>query len=297
MYGNRHVISFPQHCDNQILSYKRVITDYWKVLNTASAKEIIFECGDVRVIHPLGLNILALLIRNLLRENSRKVFFVHPTDRECKTGLEAQGFYEEFPIQHGIESINATPRSSSMGLRRMDACDYLYLEMLADWLNHNLSLPEKNIKEAISTTLSETVQNVVDHSQSDIGCYISAQSYPNEEKLLFSVADYGIGFLKTLCDHYSSLNNNTEAIALAIQSGISSKSKIRNAGAGLDILSGFLKQRGNLEIISFDGIWRQSNDGELSDTLPFSFPGSCVNIEFNNKKIADLRLDDDEINR
>ena len=115
---------------------------------------------------------------------------------------------------------------------------------------------------------------------------------------MFSVADLGVGFLDTLLPQYPYLSANEEAIALAIQEGISSKSRGSNAGAGLSILCDFLKHRGNLEIISIDGLWQQDSAGDsLRRSMPFSFPGSCINIEFDNRKIAELMFseDDDEI--
>lgn len=58
---------------------------------------------------------------------------------------------------------------------------------------------------------------------------------------MLSVVDTGIGFHATLAPRYKCLANNEEAIAHAIQQGVSSKPVGRNAGAGLDILAGTMK--------------------------------------------------------
>lgn len=300
MARDRYFITFPQQCGNNPNTYKRVINDYWKLITDDSAREIVFECGDVRFIRPFGVNVLALLIRSFLQQEGRTIFFVQPTSQRCNKYLEDQGFYKEFHIQDSDRTIEASTRSTSVGLRRMVKFEPLYFDTIAIWLNRFLALPEESIKDAVNIPLSEIILNVVDHSKSSLGCYISAQAYPKEDRLVFSVADLGVGFLDTLRPHYPDLRTNEAAIALAVQSGISSKSRGSNVGAGLSILCGFLKQRGNLEIISLDGVWHQDTAGNsLSRTISFRFPGSCINIEFDNQKIADLmwQEDDDEIGR
>jgi len=277
------VIKFPRQCENAISSYERVIKDYRKSL--ATGQDVLFDCGELCFIRPLGVNILALLIRSLSRHASRRIFFTDPNNDSCKNYLKDQGFYEEFRIQNNL--IKTVPRTTSLGLRRIESFEPLYLEQIARWLNRNLLLPDQVIKDAVKITLSEIINNVIDHSRSSIGCYIRAQAYPNEKQLIFSVADLGVRFLKTLGSVRKDLSNNKDAIELAVQSGVSSKSRGGNAGAGLSILRDFLKRRGKLEIISIDGVWRQNPDENSStDTLPFSFPGSCINIAFDNRKIV-----------
>ena len=288
------MITFPQNCNNRIATYKRIFSDYWNVLETEYVKEIVFECGNICFIRPLGLNVIALLIRSFLQQGTRTIFFVSPNNAGCERYFQDQGFYKEFHIEAHEKTITASPRSTSVGLRRMETFEPLYLDTIAVWLNKNLLLPEESIKDAVNIPLSEIINNVIDHSRSPLGCYISAQAYPHEDRLLFSVADLGVGFLQTLRPEFPQLRENRSAIALAIKYGVSSKSKGRNVGAGLSILSDFLRFRGKLEIISFDGVWRQGFQGNsVTDTLPFSFPGSCINIEFDNQKIAELVLGHD----
>lgn len=281
------VLKFPEQCENDIQCYRRVINDYWKSID-AKNHDVLFDCGDVCFIRPLGGNILALLIRGLLQQGSRTVLFTPPNNKYCRKYLEDQGFYKEFPVQND-NVIKTAPRQTSVGLRRIQSFEPLYLDEIARWLSKNSKLPQKVINDAVKITLSEIIHNVIDHSQSSIGCYISAQAYPQAGRLQLSVADIGIGFFATLRDRYKDLNNNEGAIALAVQSGVSSKSKVGNVGAGLYILSDFLKRcSGSLEIISINGVYRQKHDGTLStDTIPFSFPGTCINIEFDNRKILE----------
>lgn len=82
------VLKFPEQCENDLQCYRRVINDYWKSID-ATDHDVLFDCGDVCFIRPLGGNILALLIRGLLQQGSRKVFLTDPNkyNQACHQNL------------------------------------------------------------------------------------------------------------------------------------------------------------------------------------------------------------------
>lgn len=135
--------------------------------------------------------------------------------------------------------------------------------------------------------MAEVVNNVLDHSASAVGCYVCAQYYPAEERLFFSIIDLGVGILATLREKYPALKSSREAISLAVQSGVSGKPIGRNAGVGLWVLTGFLKQYGGqLQIVSCEGDWTQNPSGEcVAVSRPFQFPGTCINIIIDNRTL------------
>jgi len=286
------VLKFAKECGNDLLSYKRIFRDYEKALNQPGS-EVLFECGDAHFFRPLGLNILASLIRSFLDDQPRKIFFTPPNNDDCKKYLQSQGFYEEFNLQEESRELSlqtTLPYSTSVRLYRNKLYEPTYFERIAKWLNKNLQYAENEIQaieDILSITLSEIFNNVIDHSQSPIGYYVNAQAYRREKCLMLSVVDTGIGFHATLARRYKFLANNEAAIAHAIQYGVSSRSKHGNAGAGLDILADAMKNHaGHLEIVSKDGLWRQQPDGSRSGgTLPFSFPGTCINVQLDNTGI------------
>jgi len=279
-------ISFPQQCDNQVTNYKGVIENYYEVIATGLDKEdVLFDCSGACFFRPLGLNVLAALLYDVLRRRPPKVLFNAPGNSLVKKYLEDQGFYSEFRIDGNV--VRSIPRGTSVGLKHFDGINYTYFESVASWLNRNSMLSPHVIENAVKPPLIELLNNVFDHSESPIGCYICAQAYPHENRLIFSVVDLGVGFLKTLSVSYPRLKTNIEAIILAVQEGTSGKPRGKNAGAGLSVISGWLKHySGELEIISMDGVWSQKQDGSCSHrTLPFLFPGSCINLIFYNKGI------------
>ncbi len=291
----RHKITFPPWCNDSIHSYGGVLTEY----NSLIAKnkiEVAFDCSSVNFITPLGLNILSCLLFSMLGKND--VFLYRPKHNKVDGYLKDQGFYGEFKIQDD-SSLTSQPRNTSVGLKRMhESIEYSYFEEVETWLNRNIDCPEKMMKEIVNPNVVEVVHNVRDHSQSRIGCYISAQAYHRNDTLIFVIMDLGIGFLKSLNPRFPSIGSNSEAIEKAVQEGVSSKSRPNNMGAGLSVICGYLVERGSVEIISHDGYWTQKKNGQKSSQqLAFSLPGSCVILKFDKssirKRFEQEKLDED----
>lgn len=270
-------IPFPQHCSDDVKVYQYAVNCYADAL--LSFGPVMIECGNVSRFTPLGLNILASMIHNLHLQG-RDITLTPPGNPKTFQYMVDQGFFVEFHFDGANKPLKQARRSTSVMLRRMDEFIGSYPVEVADWLSRNSSVPAEAVKDMVEITLAELINNVFDHSKSPIGCCICAQAYKDEGKLTLSVTDLGVGFLESLLPRYSFLESDEAAISLAIEKGVSSKSRRRNTGAGLDILSGWMKtQHGELEIISKDGRWRQLSQGTCEhETLRFSFPGTCINM-------------------
>jgi len=270
-------IPFPPQCSDDIKAYRNAVGCYSDA--SLAFGLVTFDCGNVEMFTPPGLNLLASMIHNLHLQG-REIIFIPPANSKTLQYLTDQGFFVEFQFISSERKLKHARRSTSVMLRRMDDFVGSYPMEVADWLSRNSTVPQAAVRDMVGITLPELMNNVFDHSQSPIGCCVCAQAYRREGKLTLSVTDLGIGFLATLYPRYAHLHSDEDAIALAVQDGVSSKTKRNNRGAGLHILSDWLKrQRGELEIISKDGRWRQlSNGSVLHETLRFSFPGTCINM-------------------
>ncbi len=111
------------------------------------------------------------------------------------------------------------------------------------------------------------------YSQSSIGCYISAQAYHKQNQLSLSILDFGIGLLNSLKPFYPDIKDDVEAINKAVLEGVSSKRKLekRVRGVGLTNISGFLKNRGSMEIISY---------------IRILVPKPCWNHQYENAQLS-----------
>jgi anti-sigma regulatory factor (Ser/Thr protein kinase) len=270
-------IPFPSVCGDDLKVYKYTMDCYRDALISFGAVTV--ECGDVRMFTPLGLNLLASLIHNLHLQG-REIVFIPPSTEKTLQYLADQGFFDEFQFASSRNQLRQARRSTSVMLRRMHEFVGSYPIQVADWLSRNSAVPQAAVEDMVAITLPELMNNVFDHSSSPIGCCVCAQAYKEEGRLTLAVTDLGIGFLESLLPRYGYLETDVEAIALAVQKGVSSKSTIRNAGAGLYILCDWVRnQQAELEIISRDGKWKQLPNGKLElETLSFPFPGTCINM-------------------
>lgn len=283
------LIAFPTQCQNNIEGYKYILTLYQKIKKTLPDK-IIFDCGNVNFFRPLGLNLLASFISEILsKENHPDIFFTPPKEHIVFEYIKNQGFFDCFEFEsdallHKIGSRVHQERSSTgIRLKRLECLNYSYIEGVAEWLSQNCSMDTNTAFSIFNVTLVEVINNVVQHSESPIGCFVCAQAYPREDRLILSILDFGKGFLSSLSQSYPQLRSNSEAIELAIQEGTTSKG-MRNAGRGLWILSDFLKEcTGHLNIVSGNGFLEQNIHGVITTkNLTFDLCGSCINIDITN---------------
>lgn len=282
-------LKFPSQCvfDTRFFAYSSLLSDFSESLAISSDK-IIFDCERVQFIQPFCINLLsAMMLTHIKKGNT--VFIKIPRNPAVSKYLEDLGFFEEFIINQ--EEVSCTPRSTSVALKRLESVDGTYLENITNWLHLNANIPLQVAQDLVSISLLEAINNVFDHSQSEIGCYISAQAYHRENRLILSILDLGIGFLNSLNTVYPDLKSDAEAISRAVMEGVSSKRMIerRVRGVGLTNISGFLKNRGEMIIISYKGYWKQKHDGTIETrTLSCLLPGTCVNLSIDKQSILDI---------
>lgn len=91
----------------------------------------------------------------------------------------------------------------------------------------------KDILESLEWASAELIGNVFDHAESPIGVMVQYVIQPIEgyHRFIFSVVDRGIGLQRSLGEKYRDLENDAQAIELAIQKGVTSKRE--NFGWGL----------------------------------------------------------------
>lgn len=278
-------IPFRHDCSEDINDYSLSVQRFREALYEPGIVNI--NLSQVQFLRPFGLNLLSGMIYDLLIKG-QEVSLTPPGNQRVEQYLTDQGFYKEFRI--GVAGrLCASPRSTSVGLHRLDELDYDYLLSVVHWLKGNSPIPLESIQDMVMLTMPEVINNVFDHSRSPFGCYVCAEAYPPEQRLMLSVIDFGVGFFNSLSPRYRQISTNADAIALAVKPGVSSKPNPRNAGSGLDVLSGWVRTTGGqLEIISIDGHWiLDSEGGTETRTISFDFPGSCINLSIHTSNLRD----------
>jgi len=142
--------------------------------------------------------------------------------------------------------------------------------------------------------------NTFDHSESQRGCHVCAQSYPASKKIRLCIADFGIGILASLrkVPKYNNLRNDYEAIKLAVKEGITSRIGI-DAGYGLSHIQRFIKvNQGKMYILSGKGkiLWDYTGIKykEKKQTMHNVFQGAIIDLEINAGREGLYFLQSDE---
>ncbi len=149
----------------------------------------------------------------------------------------------------------------------------------------NLSSDEKeDLSEYLEYMISEMMGNVISHSKSPHGGFVTAQYYPKEKKVQVVIIDGGVGFLSTLSKNFD-VNNEGEAIQKALEKEVTGSNKYdiynnapKHAGLGLFFLSSILEvTEGKLAIISNNTIFRYPEKNVV--TLDTAFKGAVIAFE------------------
>lgn len=136
----------------------------------------------------------------------------------------------------------------------------------------------------LASNMDEVFNNIFDHSQSPVTGYIITQYYPKNNKLSFSVCDFGIGIPTSINKSDIEQEPNFEdwkAILKSLEKGFSVNSTPRNRGFGLNNILEFTESsNGRLLIISNDGIVeKKAGDMYHAGSSDFNFTGTLIKVE------------------
>jgi len=134
----------------------------------------------------------------------------------------------------------------------------------------------RTAQDDLTLVLSELTQNVIDHSESSVGGFLSARAYKNVRDVRFAVADFGVGIRRTLARRFD-IATDRDAIRRAVQEEITSRSSVRNLGLGLAHLHEIVKiTRGRMVMYSGHGYLRHERRKDVFGALEVAFPGTIV---------------------
>jgi len=153
---------------------------------------------------------------------------------------------------------------------------------------------KKDLKSYLDYMVGEILHNAIQHSLSPIGAIIIGQYFPAQRRLQIVVVDRGVGFLHNIQRLHKEINTEKEAIAKALEKGVSSlhtkmySNAIDNVGYGLYALKTIIeKTNGKLMIISNNGIVRLDRHNPLlaQELQNTNWKGSIVAFEFFEDEI------------
>lgn len=159
-----------------------------------------------------------------------------------------------------------------------------YTTRFPRWIAAKVGMSEASFA-SIKLCMEEIFNNIIDHSGEKVGC-VFAQHYPKKNQVMLSITDFGVGIPVNVRKVKPDLSDS-EAIAQAAIEGFTTKSTVRNQGAGLDILTRYVvvKNRGSIHVHSlkesFQCIHAASGARPMHREVKSSYPGTLVQITFN----------------
>lgn len=154
------------------------------------------------------------------------------------------------------------------------------------WVSAKVGLSASSFA-SINVCLQEIFNNILDHSGEKVGS-VFAQHYPKKKTVMLSISDFGVGIPHNVRKVMPELNDS-QAISQAVIEGFTTKSNVRNQGAGLDILTRYvvIRNRGSINVHSLKGslqcIYSASGARHLPKNINISYPGTLIQIIFNTE--------------
>lgn len=144
------------------------------------------------------------------------------------------------------------------------------------------------LKEKMTEAIYEIFVNAQIHSNSD-NIYTCGQFFPRDKKIEFTIVDRGVGFKRKINERFNTNLSSVQAIEWAIKD--KHTTKLVTGGIGLAFLKEFVtKNKGKMQIISYDGFYQFDSKIETIKTFNGSFPGTIVNLQFRTDDVNSYLL-------
>jgi hypothetical protein len=162
------------------------------------------------------------------------------------------------------------------------------------WISREVNLSTDTL-ETIKTCLEEVFHNIEYHSGVTTGCTI-AQHFPRKNKICIAISDFGIGIPARVRTKLIDIGD-AQAIKEACKEGFTTKSNVRNRGAGLPNLIRYVVQRNSgTVLIHSGGGYLSANRGAkdpsiTSREVEWTYPGTLVYVVLRTDTLEQLEVD------
>ncbi len=268
----------------QSLAWSNKLFDLYHTARNTREEEIRFDFSKTISLTPFSIILITATVEECIR-NGKKCFYRAPKNRRLREFLRDIGFIEFWNLSEE-EFDSKRIQSPNIQLRKLKGLNPLFIDEIIEVFDFHLNLSE-GVRGSLKVSLSETMQNVVTHSESD-GYYICAWSNKRKKQLQLCISDLGIGILSSLqsSEEYSFLSNHHRAIRLATEEGVTSRPS-RNAGLGLNHIKNFISiNKGKMCIISGNGkvFWKFDQGKILEQDMKIPFSGTVIKLEINTDR-------------
>jgi len=247
----------------------------------ARCDRVIFDFGILSWIEPAGIVVLSNLFEYLIKRGAKVQIKNHTKNTETIRYLDDSCFFEHYLKKKVFPSSSVRPTTIPLHLVKKEKV-FQFLECdLIPWIGGRVNLASDSLA-TIKMCLEEVYLNIDHHSEVKIGCSF-AQHYPKKKLIHLVVSDFGVGIPTVVRRKLPDLDDKS-AIFKACQEGFSTKSNVRNRGAGIPNLMRYvtLKSRGTVIIASGGGsVSAVEGDGKMKITPRSAagfYPGTFVQV-------------------
>jgi len=246
----------------------------------AHCKEITFDFAQLEFIEPVAVVVLSNLIEYFSQLGVKTIISGYALTKAV-VYLDDSGFFKQY--LGATLRPHAALRDTTLPLELVanpKAIGYLYEQMIP-WIAIQLNTQSMALA-TVRVCLQEDFHNIGDHSGVNVGC-VFAQHFPKTSELQIAISDFGLGIPSNV-RKLRPTATDSQALVLALQEGFTTKSNVRNRGAGLPLLMKYvtLSNRGAVLITSGKGNISAVFDGRgtkiTARDRPVSYPGTLVRV-------------------
>lgn len=257
-------------------------------------KHIVFDFSSLEFIEPVGVVALSNAVEFLRSTGIKVTFENHKKYSRANKYLDDAGFFR-FYLNRDI-FINATARPTTVPLIKFKAnayVPYLY-QQLMPWIGQEVNLGTESL-ETIKTCLEEIFHNIDYHSGVKFGVSFS-QYFPKSKRIHIAISDFGRGIPSQVQSVLPELDD-AQCVRKAIQEGFSTKSNVRNRGAGLPNLIRYVTQRNSGTVLIHSGHgYLSATRGPLVSSITsrrerYAYPGTLVQVVLRTDTLERLEND------
>ncbi len=299
-YILRKVIKIPNQ--HHLVAWLRFINECRPSTKRFNKRDLIkFDLTNTGVIQPHQITSLACLIEEYKNKGAKIEIL---TKKKTPTGLFISGtqfskywnkdFNRNICLEIGSRNIIPIWQYSK---EKIDS----YANLILDFYSAH-AIKGKDLTP-LRLTVVEALNNINDHSNSNVGGFIYTQYFPKTCELIISICDFGIGIPKKVQGYYrvNSLGkiSDVEALKKAMELNFTTGSMPYNAGKGLDtILSNVNAANGEIIIISNSAFYSKAiNNGKIIeeiDKMNLNFNGTNIKVKLNTSEFLDQAEEEHE---
>jgi anti-sigma regulatory factor (Ser/Thr protein kinase) len=196
---------------------------------------------------------------------------------------------------HKPSTIRAIPEFSAMPIRRVERESmYAYINNTERYFK---TICKSKDLAMLNQCMSELINNVYDHSHSEIGAYVFCQYHPDLNEIKMAVSDYGIGIPKSVNEYRLGQGeekiSDVDGVKWAIKENKTTQSIPQNTGRGLDIVNSFMKKnKGTWKLLSGNAFLDGSSSGknQYKENFIYGFKGTVVQLDICIEDLQDVDI-------